>query len=577
MTMRWSGSSERVLTVDTGAVGALDAGRPIHSLWAVVSPLLALKWRLMIRGYLRNSTALVGVLVTVLVLLPTSILLGFGAFAALRFSPPDYTAHILRAVMLSIYLLWVLTPLFGYALNESYDLKRLFIYPLTMRQIFVGSVAGSLMDFTVLLLFPILGAVVLSFTYGPFSFVFTGIVILLFLFQTLALGQALMLLGQSLLSARRARDILIVLGPLLGAGVYLAVRYFGEAATHFDWAGFLAGPVWGAVEWLPPGLAAHAIVSVSCGQIPGALAALALLVVLTIATVYAAGALLHSAYMGSSTQAHGRGRKALDQSGVTSSRTWSARLLPPVVSAMFDKEIRYILREPYYKLTLTSVLYMVAISGMFLFTGRVQMFERESSFLIWGASVYILMVEMGIPYNAFGTDGFASATLLSFPASRRQILLGKNLGHFVFLTLVNAVAMLVPVAVLHQWRLYGLLMLWLVLAVILMTAVGNPISVKLPVRVTTRAGRLRRTSAGQGCGLGFIYLAANALTAAIMLPVLAALIAPYFWVRSIFFVFTIPFALVYTAFFYLLSLHLTEPVLLSNEVEMIAKLSVEDS
>lgn len=530
----------------------------------------------MIRGYKRNATALLGVAATVLFTLPASVAIALGAFFAFRNVPAPYPGHILQAALLLIYLIWLLTPLFGYSLNESYDVSRLFIYPLTMRQIFTATIAASIMDFTVLLLLPALAAVVLGFTYGPVSFVFSGVTILLFLFHTLALGQALLLLSQSLLSARKSRDLMIVLGPVLGFSAYIVFRYVSETATRIDWRSILSSRTWEALGWLPPGMAARAISDAARGQVLSALLAFIALLAVTAATVYLAAGLLQAAYSGETS--HSAPRRHKDhKAGASVARGGLSSLMPPVVGAMFDKEVKYVLRDPYFKITLLSVVYMAAVFGFLLIRSPGHEFTRASPFLIWGASAYMLMMEMGLLYNAFGSDGLASATLFTFPASRRQMLLGKNLALFLVLTLVNVVFLALPVAVFRQWALYGPLAVWMALAIVILTAVGNPISVKLPFRVTTQGGRIRRMSAGQGCGMSFIYISANLITGVLMLPVLAGLITPCFWVRPIFFALTIPFCIAYTTGLYLASLRITEPMLLAEDVKMIERLSAEDS
>src|SRR3712207_8128020 len=59
------------------------------------------------------------------------------------FRSRPYNEHALRGVLLAIYLFWILAPLLGYALSDTYDVTRLFVYPLTTRQIFVGAILGS--------------------------------------------------------------------------------------------------------------------------------------------------------------------------------------------------------------------------------------------------------------------------------------------------------------------------------------------------------------------------------------------------------------------------------------------------
>ncbi len=198
--------------------------------------LLRLKWTLTWRTYRRSTSAAIGAILAIVFLLPLSLgaafLVGLGF---VRLSPP-WDEHLLRAVLLSIYLLWLLTPLMGYALNDSYDITRLFGYPISVRRIFTGTILGSLIDFTTLLLLPTLVAVIVGFGNRASGIVPVILGIALFLFHTLALSQALLLLSAGILRSRRFRDIALVVAPLLDGLLY---RDAGDVASG-DGAGGLA-------------------------------------------------------------------------------------------------------------------------------------------------------------------------------------------------------------------------------------------------------------------------------------------------------------------------------------------------
>jgi hypothetical protein len=62
------------------------------------------------------------------------------------------------------------------------------------------------------------------------------------------------------------------------------------------------------------------------------------------------------------------------------------------------------------------------------------------------------------------------------------------------------------------------------------------------------------------------------IAACSMLPVLAALIVPTYWISPLWLAITIPLAVVYATAGYALSLRLTEKALLAREVEISEKL-----
>src|SRR5438067_12406480 len=180
-----------------------------------------LKWKLMWRGYCRSMSAVFGVILALIVFLPFSIGIGFSCgfgFAALE---PQWRPHLLTAVLIGIYLFWVIVPILGYALNESYDITKLFLYPLSTRQIFTGAILGSLIDFPILFVLPTLAAVLIGFTKSGAAFLFVAAAVALFLFHTLSLSQGLILASAGILRSRRFRDLMMVLIPLFWIGYYV--------------------------------------------------------------------------------------------------------------------------------------------------------------------------------------------------------------------------------------------------------------------------------------------------------------------------------------------------------------------
>src|SRR5712691_10089700 len=100
--------------------------------------MLWLKWKLLARTYRGSASALFGAIIAILIFLPLSLALATGfAYGFMALAPP-LNEHLLRAVLLGVYLFWLVTPLLGYALSDTYDISKLFLYPLTSRQVFTG-------------------------------------------------------------------------------------------------------------------------------------------------------------------------------------------------------------------------------------------------------------------------------------------------------------------------------------------------------------------------------------------------------------------------------------------------------
>src|SRR5439155_21933996 len=170
--------------------------------------------------------------------------------------PPEPAETVLRVVLLVIYLIWLLSPLLGYALSDSYDITKLFLYPLTSRQVFTGAILGSILDFPVLLLLPTLLAVVIGFGRSAGAVLLAVPTVALFLFHTLSLSQAGILASAGFLRSRRSRDVIKVLVPFFWISFYVFTRLLTRQMIQLDWMGFLHSRTWDLLSLLPPGLTA---------------------------------------------------------------------------------------------------------------------------------------------------------------------------------------------------------------------------------------------------------------------------------------------------------------------------------
>ena len=87
--------------------------------------LFGLKARLMWRVYTRNTSAAVGAILLVVFLGPFSLGLAFGCALGFRHLDAAMAPHLLQAILLGIYLLWLMSAVFGYALREEFDVTKL--------------------------------------------------------------------------------------------------------------------------------------------------------------------------------------------------------------------------------------------------------------------------------------------------------------------------------------------------------------------------------------------------------------------------------------------------------------------
>lgn len=544
-----------------------------------------LKWTLMLRGYRRSPMSAIGVVLAILFFLPVAVGIAVVSGIGFRVLDPPWNEHLLRAVLLGIYLFWLLGPLLGYALSDAYDVTKLLVYPLSARQVFTGAILGSFVDFPVLLLLPTLAAVLLGFSSGVFAGILVFLTVALFLFHTLSLSQAVILASAGVLRSRRFRDILVVVLPLFWMSYYVVTRMLGEQIARLNWLRFLQSPVWEAINLLPSGLAARAVGAAGRGEYLPSLGFLALLFLCAAGTIYLAGWLIEKVYAGEVISPAVRKRaaepaapkvRAQEQTATSAPGGAFGLRLPPVIEAVMDKEVKYLFRDPYFKLRLMNLVYMLFIVGFAFFRRGTSGFGARGAGIAWAGSGWVLLSEMSMVFNIFGTDGGAATLLFLFPSSRRQILIGKNLTLFTALSVVNLAFVLVLAFLAGVPHMFGALFCWMELALAVCISTGNLMSIWFPHRVVARGWRMQQQSASGGCGYAFLTLGGSLATMALMLPVLAALVAPAFWISPAWYALSVPVMVAYVAGLYLLSLRLAEPLLIRREIEVVGKVGAEE-
>jgi len=562
----------------------------------VVSPLrllLWLKWTLTWRGYRRNRMKALGTLVLLLAFVPLSGGAAAGIwFLSTRF--PALAVPIARDALAVIYALWIVTPLLGFPLNEAFDLTRLFVYPLTFRQRFGGSVLGSLIDLPVLLALPTLIVLLTLFSHSPGAWVVNTLLLTLFLLHTLALGQAITLALIGFLRSRRFRDITIVLFPLLGMAYYVGQRVLIAQLRTFSLERWVDAPLWQTADRLPPGWASAGLASSANSQWPDALLRFGLLALATLATLTVAAHILQSLYLGDA----GPGvpqqpapspvpRPAFEVSP-THSAPWT-QLLPPAALAVMGKEWVYLQREPQYKAMAVNVLYTLAAIGLpFLLplsghgdTGGRLSFLGE--WLLFGVAGTLLLALLPLLFNIFGGEGAAVTVLFSFPTRRRDMLLGKNGAHGAVLLLAAAVGLSLAAVLTHEWATLPVAFALVLLAAPVLLAVGNLVSIRLPHRVLVRGQRWSRGGVasagggiGEGCGYAFLYLAAYLGAFVATLPCVAAVLLPgRFGIAPAWYALSLPLALAYALVLYRVLLGQAETWLLAREPEIAGRIVPE--
>jgi len=417
--------------------------------------------------------------------------LGAGAYAFVREGRPEWMAILLW----SVFVFWQMFPIMGSVFTETLDLSDLLRFPLTYRSYFLVRLAYGAFDPSTLLGSCLLIGITIGVGLAdPRLFLWAALVLLLFGLLNVCIMQMFLSWVERWLAQRRTREIFSILfflamislqlvGPLAG-------RFGGTVGPNLKQVGHQLTPVQRAS---PPGLAALAIASMEEGRPFTSVAAVGVIL---------AYGILSLLIMGRRVRAQYRGENLSEAPGVTNrdekaqvQRGWNFPLLSHEVSAVLEKELRYLGRSGPMMLTLITPVVMLAVFG--LGPARNGAFLQRSPDLSYpmGAG-YALILLTNLMYNNFGADGGGIQFYLAAPVRLRAVILGKNLAH---LTILLGELVLLWISVSLMFHPPTLFMTITTLAAIMFAlpvnlAAGNLLSIYSPKRIDFGAFGRQRAS-----------------------------------------------------------------------------------
>lgn len=412
-----------------------------------------------------------------------ALLLGALAWYFVSEGKPDGLALLLWPV----FFFWQFFPVMASALSETMDSSELLRFPLNYRSyVLVRLVYGALDPATVLGSLWLIGIAVGIGSARPVLLPWAALVLSLFATVNMLLTQMIFAWVERWLAQRKTREIFAVLFFLAIIGMQLVgpmlSRYGDRTGAAFQKAGRVAGPVQAV---LPPGIAATALASAVSGRNTAAVAFLGAL------ALYAAGILrvlnvrLHAQYRGEnlsevSREAAGRKRETGARLG------WSIPGLSGEISAVVEKEFRYLSRSGPMLLTFVTPIVMLFVFGLGgrAGTGAGFLQHRPQLALPVGAA-YSLLLLTNLVYNTFGADAGGIQFYLASPASFRSVVVGKNLAHMAVLAL-EVIVLWLGVTLLFRPPSFTVVMTTvagLLFAAPLSLATGNLLSLYSPKKI----------------------------------------------------------------------------------------------
>jgi ABC-2 type transport system permease protein len=361
--------------------------------------------------------------------------LGLGGSFAMGAGAWYFVAHdrveMLAVLLWPVLLFWQLFPVMASAFTENVDSSNLLRFPLTFPSYFLIRIAyGSLDPATAVASLWLLGMAVGIGVASPAYLLLALPILLLFAVFNILLSQMIYTWVERWLARRRSREILGVVFLL----VMISFQFVSPLARRY---GSTAAPVLSRVtaqtlpfeRLLPPGLTAASLARALHGQYSLALSAFALECAYALAVLWLLNLRLRAQYLGENSSETGA-RTAKPAGKQKVHLGWNIEGLPGSVSAVVEKELRYLSRSGPMLFTLVMPLVILLI---FRFTpgksdrpGGIFAHSADLAFPVGAA--YALLMLTNLVYNSFGADAAGIQLFFASPVRFREILRGKNLA-----------------------------------------------------------------------------------------------------------------------------------------------------
>jgi ABC-2 type transport system permease protein len=479
--------------------------------------------------------------------------------------------YLLPILFWVLMFVWVMLTILLASFQEQFDLGILLRFPVRFSSYYLLYIVFGLADPATILG----GLCSLGFLAGisaarPALFPWTALALLIFAVFNLLLVRAVFAWIDRWLAQRKTREILgaifmiamlslQLLNPAVwqhrdssGKSVNQQQKVVREVSNQLKpWM----STVNAIQRWLPPGLAADAIVSASKRDPAASLQSLGVLLLWSLGAGGILAGRLRSEFRGENLgQAPARKKapikvrivptaafRALDQTGEAAMPTTAGS-----VAAILEKEFRALLRTmPLLYSIGAPVLLMAVFSGAFL-----QGHGPVGHIFPYALPICVVYAQLGfiqLFYNNLGAEAAGLQVYFLSPTPFRTVMLAKNVFHTILFVLVAAVALILTTLRLGQPPLDILLttIAWLCFSLPMNLAVGIIFSIRLPYRVNP--GRLSRQRGSQANALlslcvqlGILaigaavfaigwFLKQQLISAAIFLVLSAAAI--FFWMR----------------------------------------------
>ncbi len=430
-------------------------------------------------------------------------------------------AEWLAAILWPIFMFWQLFPVVATAFTENFDSSNLLRFPLSFPAFFlIRVVYGSLEPATAMGSLWLFGVAVGIGIAAPGLFLWSAVVLVAFAALNILIARTIFSWVERWLAQRRTREILGVLFLLFMISFQLIGPMINRYGNHSHPEALqLAHRILPLQRLLPPGLAAEAIASVDRWDFKIGIAALGLLCAYGVAVFWLLAIRLRAQFHGENLS---EAPIAVNSSRLqkTERLGWTFPGIPGAVTAIFEKEIRYLSRSGPMIFTLIMPVFILFIFRLTPSTSGKSsgsLLGRASDMAFPVGAAYALLILTNLVYNSLGADGGGIQLFFTAPVRFRSVMAAKNMAHSGILAIETILVWMgaslmfqPPAAAIALATIAGLLF-----ALPVNLAAGNFLSISSPKKVdygTFGRQRASNTTVFASFGVQIVVLGLAALT-----------------------------------------------------------------
>ncbi len=505
--------------------------------------LIWLKWSLF-RNSLRSSKAVVNRIATVLGMLAAlalALLVASGlGVAAYVLTSPDIGLEAIQAqrasgvpaipsaefiffsILALCYLLWSTLPL-SIGSSRQFDPGNLLLYPISFSKLFAVDFISEVASLQSVFAMPAILALGIGAGLARRNLVGGIVIAVVAAVFGIALSKWISISVGSLIRKKRTRGetLLALIGVIAGLGGAL----FGQIAPVL----FRHAESISVLRWTPPGAIAYALThGLREGHVAGYTLALIGVTAYTVILIAFTYWLSRRAILGGGRA--GRTRTRSIKPATQTYTGWEIPLMPPALSAVVEKELRYLMRNAQVRMLILAPLILIVLRmmnrrsfdrvGSASGTFATEFFKYGEGLMATGGILYVFLILAGLFCNQFALERGGMRMLILSPADRRILLLGKNIAMSTLALIFSGGLLLVNELVFRDLTLNAFLFVALSFLIFapLMSAMGNALSLRFPKRM--KFGKRLNAS-------GVVGLLMIPMVFALTLPPLAATAAGY--------------------------------------------------